>query len=87
LTRFDPSMHSASGAGNRVRTGGGGGGGGGDDLSGLDWVLIVLCPFIALILGIVRAAQGKGSKMLIAAAISFAIHATISVVKMSSRAS
>jgi hypothetical protein len=78
LTRFDPNMHTASGAGNSVR---GGGGGGGDSLSGLDWVLIILCPLIALIIGIIRAVQGKGSKMLIAAAISFAIQATIGIVR------
>ncbi len=37
-----------------------------DDLTGFDWVLIVLCSGIACIIGIVRAIQGKpsGGKMI-----------------------
>jgi len=50
----------------------GGGGGGDEGLSGLDWVLIVLCPGIAFILGIIRLCTGKrsGLTLIIAAVVS-----------------
>lgn len=54
----------------------GGGGGGDEGLSGLDWALILLCPGIAFIIGIIRLCTGKvqsGLTMIIASFIVSAI--------------
>lgn len=56
------------------RTGGKGRNKAGDEMTGFDWFLVILCPGIGCIVGIVRLIQGKGSggKML-GLSIAFAI--------------
>lgn len=46
-------------------------------LTGMDWVLIIVCPGIGFIVGIVRVCMGRGATLLIASFIASAIYTGI----------